>query len=136
MVTKYYSPDDEKEIRSDLVTKCIKHVIATANTKEGKQKQLGLSKSQINSHNNLYKIIESYQDKKKHLRVKSVDISVREHFLNWLINSEIYSESYSRKKVVCNDAKIDGIETSLHLLKVKGENTENENVIYLKHNEL
>lgn len=97
---------------------------------------MGLSKSQINSHNNLYKIIESYQDKKKHLRVKSVDISVREHFLNWLINSEIYSESYSRKKVVCNDAKIDGIEISLHLLKVKGENTENENVIYLKHNEL
>jgi hypothetical protein len=70
------------------------------------------------------------------LRVKNVDISVRKHFLNWLINSEIYSESYSRKKVVCNDAKIDGIEISLHLLKVKGENTENENVIYLKHNEL
>jgi hypothetical protein len=82
IVTKYYSPDDEKEIRSDLVTEYIKHVIATANTREGKQKHLGLSKSRINSYNNLYKIIESYQDKKKHLRVKDVDISLGKHFLN------------------------------------------------------
>jgi hypothetical protein len=39
-------------------------------------------------------------------------------------------------KVVCNDVKMDGIETSLQLSKVKGENTENENIIYLTPNEL
>ena len=141
VVAKYYAPDDEKENRSDLVTECIKHIIATANIREGKQKQLGLSKSRINSYNNLLKIIERYQSKKNPLRVKDVNVALGKDFLNWLVNVENYSESYSRKKisdlkVVCNDAKLDGIETSSQLSKVKGGDVNNENIIYLSPDEL
>lgn len=141
VVAKYYTPDNLKKKRSDLVSECIKHIISTANIREGKQKQLGLSKSRINSYNNLLKIIERYQNKKNPLRVKDVDVALGKDFLNWLINVENYSESYARKKVsdlkvVCNDAKLDGIETSLQLSKVKGGDIKNENIIYLSTDEL
>ncbi|MBQ0770059.1 MAG: phage integrase SAM-like domain-containing protein [Bizionia sp.] len=141
IVAEYYTPLKENIKRSDLVIDCIKYIIETANIRENNQKKLGLSKSRINSYKNLSKIIERYQTKTNPLRVKDVNIKLGKHFLSWLINTENYSESYARKKVddlkaVCNDAKIDGMETSIQLSKIKGGKVENENIIYLTPAEL
>lgn len=57
------------------------------------------------------------------------------------MNNQNYSESYARKKIddiktVCNDAKIDGIETNLQLDKIKGGKHKKEFIIYLTPEEL
>lgn len=127
--------------RSDLITSCISHIIETANIRENSKNGLGLSNSRIKSYSNLRKIIINFQKGKKPLRVKDVDLSLAKEFLNWLINKQNYSESYSRKKIddlktVCRDAETDGIEVSPQLNRIKGGKPKNEHIIYLSTKEL
>ncbi|WBL22966.1 tyrosine-type recombinase/integrase [Zunongwangia sp. HRR-M8] len=127
--------------RSDFLIDAIQHVIDTANIRENNQKGLGLSKSRVNSYNNLLKIIKKYQGKNIRYRIKEIDLKFGKAFLNWLINSQKYSEGYARKKIddlktVCRDAQLDGLETSLQLNKIKGGKTKKEHAIYLNPHEL
>ena len=128
------------DIRSDILTDCIQHVIDNANTRENAFNELGLSKSRVNSYKGLLRVIKEYQGRKTFL-VKNIDIKFGKEFLNWMINDKEYSESYARKKIddlktVCRDAGIYGVEVSLQLDKVKGGKPKNDLIIYLTHDEL
>ncbi len=127
--------------RSDLLTDCIQYIIATANIRENNQKSLGLSKSRINSYKNLLKIIRTYQGNKKPFRTVDINISFGKDFLNWMIITKNYSESYARKKIddlktVCRDAESDGLGTSPQLNKVKGGKPANDQILFLNPLEL
>ncbi|MCK0148211.1 site-specific integrase [Arenibacter sp. F26102] len=127
--------------RSDILTDCIQYLIDTANIREGNQKNLGLSKSRINSYSNLLKIIKTYQGIKKPYRIKDIDISFGKEFLNWMINDKAYSDGYSRKKLddlktVCRDAETDGIDTNPQFGKIKGGKPVNDQILYLSLDEL
>lgn len=142
IVSDYYNPAKEMEQqRSDLLIDNINHVIKTANIRKNAQKKLGLSKSRINSYNNLLKIIERFQKGKQAIRIKDVNQSFANTFLEWLIDENGYSDSYALKKIddlktVCKDAEISNIEVSKQLDKVKGGKISNENIIYLNETEL
>jgi len=137
---KYYNPVKE-EIRSDLLTGCIQRLIDTADIRENSQKGLGLSKSRVNSYKNFLKVVTKYQARKTPIRIKDIDLRFGRTFLKWLIHNQNYSESSARKKIddlktVCNDAKLDGIETSPQLGKIKGGKPKKEFIIYLTPDEL
>ncbi|MDT0647468.1 phage integrase SAM-like domain-containing protein [Zunongwangia sp. F260] len=135
----FYNPTNEDE-KSDIITDCIQQVINTAGTRENAHRGLGLSKSRIKSYQNLLNIFRKFQGRKKY-RVKDVDINFGKRFLDWLLNSQNYSEGYARKKIddlksVCADAEVHGIETSSQLKKVKGGKSKNDFIIYLNPSEL
>ena len=139
---KIFRGEKQRNInRSELLTENIKHVIETANTRLNAHKTLGISKSRINSYNNLLNVVERYQNDKQPIKVKDIDKSFARNFLNWLINDQKYSDSYSLKKIddlktVCKDAEIDNVEVSKQLGKVTGGKITNENIIYLSPEEL
>jgi integrase len=115
-------------------------MIDTAKTRENGRGRLGLSKSRINSYNNLLGIFKNYQGKKTY-RVKDINLLFSKQFLNWMLNEKEYSESYARKKIndlktVCGDAAIYGIQTSGQLKLIKGGKPINEFIIYLNPSEL
>ncbi|SHG63416.1 Phage integrase family protein [Salegentibacter echinorum] len=138
---RYYNPVKE-EVRSDLLKDCIQNMIDTADVRENSQKGLGLSKSRVSSYKNLLRVVSKYQTRKKNpIRIKDIDLQFGRAFLKWLMHNQNYSESYARKKIddlktVCNDAKLDGVETSLQLGKIKGGKPKKEFIIYLTPKEL
>ncbi|OWW24063.1 hypothetical protein B4Q04_18340 [Zobellia sp. OII3] len=126
--------------QSDLLVDAIQNVIDTANIRENAHNGLGLSKSRISSYKNLLNIIKVFQGRRI-LKVKDVNIQFGKEFLNWMMNTKHYSESYARKKIddlktVCNDAEIYGVQTSGQLRKIKGGKPKNEGILYLSENEL
>ncbi len=137
---EYYNPPTEEDTKSDLITDCIQDLIDTANTRENSTGGLGLSKSRIKSYQNLLSVFKKYQGRKAY-RAKDVDIQFGKHFLNWLVNSQKYSEGYAKKKIddlktVCIEAEVNGIEVSHQLKKVKGGKTKNDYIIYLNPEEI
>ena len=140
-VNEYYNPLLEQELRSNKLTNCIQYVIDTANIRENSRKNLGLSKSRINSYKNLLNIIKVYEGNKIPYTVKDVNMSFGKSFLDWMINKSKYSESYARKKIddlktVCRDAESDGLEISPQLSKVKGGKPTNNQILYLSKGEI
>lgn len=128
------------ETKSDLLVDAIQYVIDTAGLRANSKGGLGLSKNRIASYNNLLKIIETYQGKKK-LKVQDVNIKFGKDFLEWMLDKRHYSESYAKKKIddlktVCADAEIHGLTISPQLKKVKGGKTKNEYILYLSPEEL
>lgn len=132
--------DPDLEKHSEYILDAIDYILENANTRENSKGGLGISKSRVNSYNNLKNIISSFQGKKK-LKVSDVNIKLSRSFLDWLINKQNYSESYARKKIedlktVCRDAEIHGVPTSPELRKVKGGKSKNNFILYLTPQEL
>ena len=140
ILNNFYNPEEDEEIKSDLITDCIQEVIDNAHTRENARGSLGISISRIKSYKNLLNIFKKYQGRKKY-RVRDVDIKFGKNFLNWLLSTQNYSEGYARKKIddlksVCADAEINGLEVSHQLKKVRGGKTKNDFIIYLTPEEL
>ncbi|WP_162430942.1 phage integrase SAM-like domain-containing protein [Christiangramia aestuarii] len=137
---EYYNPKTEEAVTSDLITDWIQNIIDNANTRENATGSLGISKSRIKSYQTLLNLFKQYQGRKKY-KVKSLDIKFGKNFLDWMINSQNYSESYAKKRIddlktVCSEAEINGVEVSPQLRKVKGGKTKNDYIIYLTPEEL
>jgi len=134
------SLDLEENKKSDLLLDAVQHIIDSAGLRENSQGGLGLSKNRINCYQNLHKIIKTYQGKKK-IKVQDVDIRFGKEFLEWMLHTRNYSESYAKKKIddlktVCADAEINGFKVSPQLKKVKGGKTKNPYIIFLTPEEL
>ena len=118
----------------------VNNLIDNAHTRENSKGGLGLSKSRINSYKTLKNILKEYQGRKK-FKVADVNIKFGKEFLDWMLTTKNYSESYARKKIddlktVCVDAEINGIPTNPQLKKVKGGKPKSEFIIYLDPEEL
>jgi integrase len=77
----------------------------------------------------------------KNYRIKEIDTTFANKFLNWMLTEKGYSQSYSLKiisdlKTTCNDAGYYGIETNIQLKNIKAPSTRNDNIIYLTPEEL
>jgi integrase len=139
IIGTYYNPISENK-KSDLITDCIQHIIDTAGTRENSQGGLGLSISRIKQYETLLTLFKRFQGQKQ-FKVKDVNILFGKQFINWLLYTCNYSESYSKKRVddlktVCADAEINGLEISHQLKKVKGGKTKNDYILYLSPKEL
>ena len=70
-----------------------------------------------------------------------MDLKFAKDFLNWMINDQKYSESYSRKKLddiktACNNSEIYGIETNRQLRHIKSGKHVNRSIVYLNPSEI
>jgi integrase len=126
--------------KSDLLVDAIQTIIDEAPERKNVKKELGLSKSRINSYTSLKNIITEFQ-KNSNFKVKDVNVKFAKDFLKYLLNTKNYQESYALKKLadlktVCNDASFNGIETSPQLKKIDSAKPKNKKILYLNPKEL
>lgn len=125
---------------SDYVIDHIQQIIDTAHTRPNSKGGLGLSTSRIKSYGNLLHMFKNYCGKKS-VRIKEIDTTFANKFLNWMLTDKGYSKNYATKiisdlKTTCTDAGYYGIETNTQLKNIKSPNVKNENIIYLSPSEL
>ncbi len=126
---------------TDLLTDNIQELINTASIRPNGKKGIGLSKNRINQYKGLKTFIEEFQaETKKKYRVKDVNKRFAVDFLSYL-TERMYATSYQQKKlsdikVVCNNARSNGIEVSLQLQDIKITNVSNEYINYLNEKEI
>lgn len=125
---------------SDYVTDYVQHVMQTAHTRGNDKKSLGLSTSRIKSYGNLLQMFKRYQGKKAY-RIKDIDRTFAQNFLDFMLTKQGSSQSYACKilsdlKTTCKDASYNGIEINKQLVSIKIPTTKNENIIYLNNSEL
>ncbi|WP_299164235.1 phage integrase SAM-like domain-containing protein [uncultured Eudoraea sp.] len=126
--------------RLDWLTNYIQHIIETADKRSNQKGSLGLSIRRIKGYITFKGMILKYEKesrKGKSILIKEVDLSFAEDFKSWLF-SKNYSINYAGKnidnlKAVCNDARMNGIETSSTLQNIRSfsEQKSNEAIIYL-----
>ena len=126
--------------QSEYIIDIIQNMKDTAEVRKNGKGGVGLSKSRINSYNNLNKIIVEYQ-KGKNYKIKDVNIKFADDFLMYLIKDKAYSKNYALKKVsdlktVCFYAERKGIETSFQLKDIESTKPKNEKILYLNPQEL
>jgi integrase len=126
---------------SDILLDNIQRIIDGASIRRNSKGGIGLSKSRINSYNNLKQLLISFQkDRKKVIKIKDVNLQFAQEFKTYM-KEKGYSNSYLEKKLsdiktVCLDAQINGIETSIQLPKVTGLKVKNDFIIYLNEDDL
>jgi integrase len=140
ILEEYYKPKTEEALVSDMITDWIQNVIDSANTRENATGSLGLSTSRIKQYKTLLSLFTKYQGRKQY-KVKDLNIKLGKDFLDWLLNTQNYSEGYAKKRIddlktVCAEAEINGVEVSPQLKRVKGGKTKNAHIIYLTPEEL
>jgi len=126
--------------QSEYIVDVIQNMKDTAEVRKNGKGGIGLSKSRINSYNNLNNMVVDYQKGKKH-KIKDVNIKFADEFLMYLINEKKYSKNYALKKIsdlktVCYYAERKGIETSLQLKEIESTKPKNEKILYLNPKEL
>ena len=126
--------------KSDYVADYVQSIIDTAHTRPNGKGGLGLSSSRVKSYGNLLQMFKRYQDSNNY-RIKEIDTTFANKFLNWMLIDKGYSQNYSLKiisdlKTTCNDAGYYGIETNIQLKNIKAPSTKNDNIIYLTTEEL
>lgn len=127
---------------SEYVSDWIKNIMVNADTRINAKKELGISKSRINSYVSLSKIFAQYEAQtKKRYKVKDINKSFANGFLTWLIKTKRYSQSYALKKIadlktVCGEAQSEGIKTDPQLKKVGTAKGETDPPLYLTPSEL
>ncbi len=126
--------------KSELLIDAIQKIIDTAEFRKNAKGGIGLSLSRVKSYMTLKKIIIAYQ-KNAPIKIKDVNVSFTNDFLKYMIHEKKYSQNYASKKlsdikVVCNDAELDGIETSKQLKKIQAPARKNDNIIFLTPQEL
>jgi len=118
------------EVDSFLLTDNIDELIKTAPFRPNGKGSIGLSKPRINQFKGLKKIIEEFQkESNKKYQVKDVNKKFALNFLNFLMERN-YAVSYQQKKlsdikVVCNNARSNGVEVSRQLGEIKITNVTN-----------
>lgn len=130
---------------SGIITNHIQHIIETANTRKVKgRKNLGLSKSRINSYINSKNILLEYQKYlKKTVHFMDVNKSFVDKFTNWLINEKKFSTNHSgdqikNLKAVCVDAEKNNIPVNSFVknIEVFSESNEDRYIVTLSFDEL
>jgi integrase len=128
-----------------LITNHIQYIIDNANTRKVKgRKNLGLSKSRINSYINSKNILSEYQKHlKKQIHFLDINKSFVDKFSNWLINEKKFSINHSgdqikNLKTVCLDAEKDNIPVNNYVknIQVFSESNEDRFIVTLSFAEL
>ncbi|RKS12853.1 phage integrase SAM-like domain-containing protein [Flavobacterium sp. 120] len=128
-----------------LVTNHIQYIIDNASTRKVKgRKNLGLSKSRINSYVNSKNILAEYQKHlKKQIHFFDINKSFIDKFSNWLIKNKKYSINHSgdqikNLKAVCLDAEKDNIPVNTYVknIEVFSESNEDRFIVTLSFAEL
>jgi len=118
----YYDPPLEKKINEE-VSYWFKRIEKEAHLRNNGKGGVGLSKSRIDSLNNLLELFNNFQGKKNY-KVKELNKKIFEDFKKWLLDKQNYSHTYAFKKLadlkgVCKEARANGIETSIELTDIK-----------------
>ena len=126
--------------QDDSLITAIQNIIDEAPTRKNAKGGLGISKSRINSYISVRNIIAEYQSIEI-IKVKDVDMKFAKNFLKYLLNTKNYQKSTALKKLadlktVCADAEFYGIETNPQFKKIQSGKPNNENILYLNHEEL
>lgn len=128
-----------------LIINHIQYIIDTASTRKVKgRKNLGLSKSRINSYINSKNILSEYQKHiKRQIHFLDINKSFTDKFSNWLINHKKYSINHSgdqikNLKAVCLDAEKDNIPVNNYVknIEVFSESNEDRFIVTLSFAEL
>lgn len=130
--------------QNELVTEIIKDITDNANVRENAKGGVGLSKSRIDSLNNMSRLFKEFQGRNNY-KVKDLNKKVFEEFKVWLLNKKNYSYTYAFKKLsdlkgVCKEARSKGIEASPELTDIKTKQLsayeDDMDVIYLTLDEI
>lgn len=126
---------------TDLLIDCIQEVINTAPQRPNGKNGIGLSKDRIKHYKRLKSLVQEFQtETKKQYRVKDVNKRFTVEFLSYL-TERMYATSYQQKKlsdikVVCNNARSNGIEVSPQLPDIKITSVSNEFINYYDEKEI
>ncbi len=125
---------------SELVIDAISHVIDGASNRRGHNGVKGISKSRIQAYHSLLRLFIDFQGTRS-IKVKEVDISLGNEFVDHLIEKRDYSEGYALKmlsnlKTVCSDAEVRGIPVSHQLRHIRVGKPKPKDIVYLNKDEL
>ena len=141
-IENYYYPKEKskEDKQSDIVVDAIDYLIDNSGTRINSKKEIGISKSRINTYKGLRRLFVEFQGKQSY-KVKDINIKLANNFLKWLTETKKYKNSYATKKIadlktVCLDAEINDVEVNKQLKHIKSTKSSNGNIIYLSEEEL
>jgi integrase len=128
-----------------IITNHIQYIIDNANTRKIKgRSKLGISQSRVKGYETFKKLFEAYQkETKKQIHFLDINKNFVDRFINWLINTQIYSTNYAGKqidnlKTVCLDAEKNDIKINPYVKQIEGfsESNEDKFIVTLSFDEL